>query len=291
MKESISDPPTEQAAAGSEPAASAPATDIEINFEDAVAALKRRLATLPLFKDIEPASFETLGAELSWFTLRGGLMLFREGEPGDVAYFVLSGRLGVITATADGGERILAQIGPDETVGEMALLSNEPRSASVVALCDSELLGMPKVAFERMLMPANHAQAFLIDVLTRRLRETSHQVASEAPPKAIAVLPISPGLDAGKFVTTMARALARLGSEAHVVRAQTVPRPDEWYAAVERTSGMVVYEAANDGSQWARLCMRQADRVLLLADGGSLADVPVDRIRQLLRGRRPATVE
>ncbi|MGH7916386.1 MAG: patatin-like phospholipase family protein, partial [Candidatus Binataceae bacterium] len=82
-----------------------------------------------------------------------------------------------------------------------------------------------------------------------------------------------------------------LGSKVCVLRPQPVPHPAEWYAAIEPADGMVVYEADHDGSQWTHLCLRQADRVLMLADAGSLAEVHADRTRQLLRGRRPATVE
>lgn len=68
--------------------------------------------------------------------------LFREGDPPDAMYVIKSGKLAVVK-TKQNSEIILAEIGPGAMVGEMAFFDNKPRSASVKALKDSEVIALP----------------------------------------------------------------------------------------------------------------------------------------------------
>jgi CRP/FNR family cyclic AMP-dependent transcriptional regulator len=68
--------------------------------------------------------------------------LFREGDPPDCMYVIKSGKL-VVVKTKATSEIILAEIGPGAMVGEMAFFDNKPRSASVRALKDSEVVALP----------------------------------------------------------------------------------------------------------------------------------------------------
>ena len=79
---------------------------------------------------------ETIRSEAEFTDLQSGELLFRQGERSDDVYFLLSGRLRAYTE--DGSKRtILGEIGRGETVGELALFTEEPRSASIVALRNS----------------------------------------------------------------------------------------------------------------------------------------------------------
>lgn len=68
--------------------------------------------------------------------------LFREGDPPDAMYVIKSGKLAVVK-TKQNSEIVLAEIGPGSMVGEMAFFDNKPRSASVKALKDSEVIALP----------------------------------------------------------------------------------------------------------------------------------------------------
>ena len=67
-------------------------------------------------------------------------MLIREGDPADCMYLVAAGRLRVVTTDATGEEIPLAEIGRGDLVGEMALITNRPRTATVYVLRDTHLL-------------------------------------------------------------------------------------------------------------------------------------------------------
>ena len=79
--------------------------------------------------------------------LQEGELLFAEGDEGDAAYALLSGRVAVRKKTAE-GEQVLAELGPGEIVGEIALLTGEPRSATVEALEPTVVRVMGKAEVE-----------------------------------------------------------------------------------------------------------------------------------------------
>jgi NTE family protein len=94
---------------------------------------------------------ETIRSEAEFTDLQSGELLFRQGERSDDVYFLLSGRLPAYTE--DGGKRtmltMLGEIGRGETVAELALFTDEPRSASVVALRNSALVKVTRRQVER----------------------------------------------------------------------------------------------------------------------------------------------
>jgi len=121
---------------------------------------------------LDPAAVASLVTELRWETLPRGAVLMRQGDAGDCLYFVVSGRLRVFGRREDGGEVEIAEVGPGEAIGEMALLSNEPRSASVDALRDTELLALSRAGFERLVNEHPKVLAFFTRVVVTRLNRT-----------------------------------------------------------------------------------------------------------------------
>src|SRR5260370_20681908 len=90
-----------------------------------------------------------LKGETEWLCLPGGQVLFTEGDRPDALYLVLAGALAISTGKPVGHGTMLGQIQVGETVGEMGLLSDRPRSATVIALRDCSLLRIGKPAFEK----------------------------------------------------------------------------------------------------------------------------------------------
>ena len=93
---------------------------------------------------------ESIRSEAEFIDLPSGSILFRQGEHSDDVYFVLSGRLRAITE-AGNETRVLGEIGRGETVGELALFTGEPRSASIVALRESSVVKVTRQIVERAL--------------------------------------------------------------------------------------------------------------------------------------------
>ena len=108
-------------------------------------------------------------------------MLFRSaGDHIDSLYIVISGRLKVMMGDADGKEVILSLIGPGEFFGEMGLIDESPRSASVVTLEPCELLSISKRDFKRCLEENFEMAMTVMRGLVRRLREADRKIGSLA---------------------------------------------------------------------------------------------------------------
>ena len=118
---------------------------------------------------VDAPALQFLADEVGWETLPRGSILMRQGEPGDSLYFVVSGRLRVFGLRDDGEQVTIGEVGPGETVGEMALLANEPRSASTDALTDCELLRLSKAGFDRLISDHPKTMAVFTRIIVARL--------------------------------------------------------------------------------------------------------------------------
>jgi NTE family protein len=96
--------------------------------------------------------------------------LFEQGELADRVYILVSGRLQAVVGHAAGGARILGEIGRGEIIGEMAILTGEPRSARVRALRDSELVSLDREAFDRLVVRYPQMLMALTRLVIHRLR-------------------------------------------------------------------------------------------------------------------------
>ena len=139
----------------------------------------------PLLEPIGAQLLSKIEPLLEWFGMPAGTVLFQEGKAAREAYILVSGRLGVFVAAET--ELIpVAQISPGEIVGEMSLISGEPRSATVLALRDSEAVRLPcdtvtsaatggcasspSIAPPALLMDAHPQFSFFVMRLPRRPR-------------------------------------------------------------------------------------------------------------------------
>src|SRR6516164_4713005 len=102
-------------------------------------------------------------------------VLFLAGDAGEGCYRIEKGLLKVSMVASSGAERILSILGPGAIVGELAVLDGLPRSASVLALRDSELLFVSKAKFDQY----THNQHLLM-LLASRLRDTNDVIAAES---------------------------------------------------------------------------------------------------------------
>ncbi len=242
------------------------------------------------FDSADPAALAELQADAEWVSVRGGEVLFRRGDPGNAAYTVLSGRLRVVDDRA--GERALNEIGAGEIVGEMALLSAERRSATVLAVRDSLLARLPAAAFERLIERQPAVLRRISALLGERLRRQSGGVPRARPAvRTLAVVPADAGRDAAEFARRLAAALGRRGRALHL-DARCVDRALghdgtarfrehdpasarllQWLNEQELAHDFVLYEAEPALSSWTERAVRQADHVVFVA-GGAAAPEP-----------------
>ena len=138
------------------------------------------LKSVPMFSSF---SQDQLNALLTMIMRRAaprGSAVMREGDAADCLYIVLSGRLKVLMGEADGKETILSIIGPGEFFGEMSLIDDNPRSATVTAIESCELLAITRRDFRRCLVENSNLAMAVMRVLVRRLREADRKIGSLA---------------------------------------------------------------------------------------------------------------
>lgn len=112
-------------------------------------------------------------------TLRAGDYVFRKGDAGDLAYVIVSGRIEILVENGDGEQR-LAMLGPQDYFGELALISEAPRTASARALEGCELSVLSREYLERSLRQADPLHRHLLRMITRRMQST---IAGAATPE------------------------------------------------------------------------------------------------------------
>ena len=109
-----------------------------------------------------------------------GEALVRQGEPGRGLYVLLSGRVKVVKEIADGEELQVAALGPGDFFGEMAVLDGAPRSASVIASEDTEVLVLTLWEFKAKMKTHPEIALSILPVVVKRFRETNEQLLTLA---------------------------------------------------------------------------------------------------------------
>lgn len=133
-------------------------------------ALIHKLKTTFLFRGMSDDVLEALAQKIVVRNLAKGEVLMRKGERGDSLFMLYQGSVKIVTEDSLGMELIINQCGPGETIGEMALLDKAPRSASAIALEDSEALELTQDDFQALLTQRPDLALSLIHGFSARLR-------------------------------------------------------------------------------------------------------------------------
>ncbi|PCI40440.1 MAG: cyclic nucleotide-binding protein [Rhodospirillaceae bacterium] len=106
-----------------------------------------------------------------------GEVVFTEGDPADNAFILKSGKVKITVQVKDETPRTLLTVGPGSIFGEMALIDDGPRTASVVVLEESEAMVISQTEFEARLKKSDPVIGLLLKIYTDRLREQTAQLA------------------------------------------------------------------------------------------------------------------
>ena len=255
------------------------------------------LASTELFGFLDDAGLERLIGELDTHWLPGGRLLFQEGEIGDCLYIVAHGRLKVmVDGDGDREEQVVGEVGRGETVGEMALITGDARSATVVAVRDTMLYKLSQESFNRLVEQNPQMTMLLARRIVARAQRppVTGSPALRGTPYSIAIVAAGQESPIGEFARRLERALGpagpvqrlhsdkvdgALGAGASQI-AQDHSRNQEilgWLNAQEERHLFVLYEADLVPDAWTARCIRQADLILLVANAkGSPALGPIE---------------
>lgn len=138
------------------------------------------LRSVPLFSSFSDAQVSQLLPGMQHRSYPRNSFILRAGEETDALYIVLSGRVKVLIPDEEGHEVILSILGPQEYFGEMGLLDDQARSASVETLEPCEMLRLTKAGFTSILKDNFELAMLILQNLVKRLREADRKIESLA---------------------------------------------------------------------------------------------------------------
>ena len=133
------------------------------------------LRNIPLFAKLEPAKLKLLAFTSERLTYEGGQPLFQQGDMGDAAYIVMEGAADVMINTPKGQVKV-ATLGRHAIIGEIAILCDVPRTATVVANQHTVALKINKDTFFRLVTEFPQMSVEIMRELARRLEKTNEQL-------------------------------------------------------------------------------------------------------------------
>jgi NTE family protein len=228
--------------------------------------LHDRLKGFALLDNVGDAALRNLLSEANWFALPGGTLLERDGENNAALFLVVTGSLGVFVEGEQGKRYLVAHIPAGETVGEMSLIDgSRSHSAQLVALRDTELLRISPDGFEALIARHPRVMMNLMQMLVKRLKDANRGRSNKSRPKTFAIVPLQEGLGDVPIAHRLSAALSIMGCRAAVLDARASDQTAEWFNSFEQAHDVVFYRGDAPDSAWAHLCLRQADRIFLLA--------------------------
>ncbi len=259
------------------------------NFSYLTMALRRS----HLFGDLEPSTLEALQKEMTLTFVSSREIIYKQGEIPHDMLVVVSGKLQIYYEDEKGVKNVLGKVGVGEIVGEMGVLTGEPRRASVQAIRNSTIAVLSSIAYEKLIQE----YPILNKVFTKSI--IAHFKKENKPTKntkkTFAVIAISPGLSLENLIEEIARECRSFGSTFVMGKNfwdKTFDNMDfvrtcsnkgntegiyktfkmQWLNEQEMIHSYIIYVAESSFSKWTELCLKQVDHIVFIANA---SDTPL----------------
>lgn len=240
---------------------------------------------------------------LEWVQVDAGQVIHRQGDESDAIYIVLNGRLRAIMEKDNGKLRVVGEYGQGESVGELEVMTESVRPATLHAIRDTELAKFPKSLFNSLALEHPGITIKISKIIAQRMRalvedpyfepgkdktgtSTNKTVTSTLNLRTTAILPVTTGVPVVEFGSRLLTALTQIGVAngvtslnyaailnhlgRHAFSRMGKLKLSQYLADLEERYGMLLYIAdTNVNSPWTQTCITQADCILLvgLAEG------------------------
>ncbi|XP_017765183.1 PREDICTED: neuropathy target esterase sws isoform X1 [Eufriesea mexicana] len=236
---------------------------------------------------------------LDWLFLESGRAVYRQGDESDSTFIVLSGRLRSVITYKNGKKELVAEYGKGDLVGIVEMVTQTPRSTTVMAVRDSELAKLPEGLFNVIKLRYPIVVTRLINLLGHRILGTWQQAHTkngnsdtqraaatvDARPaqvnfSTVAIVPVSDDVPLTAFTYELYHSLCAIGPclrlTSDVVRktlGSTIMEPpneyrlQSWLAQQEDQHRISLYQCDPTYTLWTQRCVRQADCILIVGLG------------------------
>jgi len=130
------------------------------------------LNRVPLFAGLPTEKLNQLEAMTQRRSFKRGEVVFHKGDPGDTLYVITQGQVKIVLPSDSGEEALLGVLDEGEFFGELSLIDEQPRSATIVATEQTETLVLRRDEFLKFVVSSPELAIDMMRVLSRRLRET-----------------------------------------------------------------------------------------------------------------------
>ena len=240
---------------------------------------------------------------LEWIQVNAGQVIHHQGDDSDAIYIVLNGRLRAILEKDDRSMQVVGEYGQGESVGELEVLTESVRPATLHAIRDTELAKFPKTLFNSLALEHPGITIKISKIIAQRMRaliedpmleqgsdkpstRSNNAASSNINLRTTAILPVTAGVPVVEFGSRLLTALTQIGvvngvtslNQAailnhlgrHAFSRMGKLKLSQYLADLEERYGMLLYIAdTNVNSPWTQTCITQADCILLvgLAEG------------------------
>jgi CRP/FNR family cyclic AMP-dependent transcriptional regulator len=138
------------------------------------------LAGIELFTELDPDELAKVASLSQMRSVGKDVAIFHAGDPAEAVFIVARGKVKIVVTSSDGREFILTVLGAGQVFGEMALIEEAPRSASVITATAVELVVISRDDFHHLLATEPRISRKLLAILSRRLRRANTKMESLA---------------------------------------------------------------------------------------------------------------
>jgi NTE family protein len=245
------------------------------NFDDHFKKLLKNL-----FGDMDEALLKQIFESGKKTELNSGDYLFKQGDGNNELFIVLSGRLRALNQDS-AGTAILGDIGAGEPVGEIALFTNEPRMASIVAMRKSLVLEISQEMYGEIVRNNPGFAASLTRFVINRLRRNLLQQNLQASPSNIALINMHDSNPVGELAEGLKEFLGKDFISTKVFHKEKYG-PDGLTEELENHKGVNLMLCSGKDQAWTKQCLLHADLIVLLADAEADPSLhPVEESQEL----------
>lgn len=240
-----------------------------------------------LLGNLTPEQFAEIESVIEWVYLNHGEVLFNDDDVSDAMYILVRGRLSVSSDHLQDGEyKQIGEVEFGETVGEVGLLSDAPRTATVAATRDSILAKLTSDAYLKLSEKNPKITTSIARLVVERQRAfMTPQKSKRVDTLTFTIVPLTERIDTQSFAEQFIQQTSVFGESLAVSAskfddmygyegASQTPLNDDtgvairsWMAELEEKVTYLTYIADRDWTAWTQRCVSQSDRVLLLASG------------------------
>lgn len=244
---------------------------------------------------------------LEWVQVNAGQVIYHQGDESDAIYLVLNGRLRSVVEGSKGKMTVIGEYGQGESVGELEVMTESTRPATLHAIRDTELAKFPRSLFNSLAQEHPGITIQISKLIAQRMRDLVEHPLSEkgieqgyvggvqtatstVNLRTVAILPVTAGVPVVEFGNRLLNALHQIGVTRGVTSLNQAAilnhlgrhafskmgklKLSQYLADLEEKYGLVLYIAdTNVNSPWTQTCISQADSILLVGVAESSAGI------------------